>query len=872
MRNGHDDLGRLTSAEKTIGGTVHTWEWTYDWAGRQTEAVDPDTGVTTTSYDGNGNVDKVETELGITDTDYDAWNRPTTRWQLADIDDEAGDDDVVAKWSYDTAVNGKGRLASIVSSNPQFQPGLPAHTYQVDSYDAAGRVTKTSESLPTAYIGSGSGTALRSTTYDYSAGGLLTKVAFPQVVMVQSSQQRVLLPATDVTYAYGTNQVLKAMKASGDTTLASFSYDNLGQLTGLDSTTGGTSPTSLDRSYTWDTSTGRLATTRASATGTVAGSSSTATLRLGYDYDKVGNPTQITRTQTNGTNPGNVTASCYTYDGLNRLSSAVTADIGSSSGTCPAEPAATSSWIDYGYGETGDRLEQVSSPKAGEEVAFTYDTDATTGPHQIAAIAGDADGTVDPGLPSTGTFDWASGTGRADSWTPDGAAKLLSEYDAAGRLLVQGEALDEGPRVQHAYDADGIRILRQVTNPDASVNATIYAGDAEIDARKASEASTTFTPVTARRTITTPSGTPVATQKAVGNGLASWTWLFADQQNTIRQTTSATVTETFDYTAYGAVLPATTGAGPSAQPGTPGARGYLGKPHDPSGEIRLDQRNYNPANAGFTAPDPILVLGDPQSYNPYAYSGHNPITNADPSGMIFGDPTEAGHAPHCIGSCEEYQERQDYFRENSPDADGDGYIDGWGPDTVAGAANAVLTMLDMTSFSILTGIEPGEMLSSDIDEMVGADRRRPAYAGGQVWGTLATFAAGGALGTVAKSTRLLPASRSSERVVSAAKGVDAATPIGGRGRPLNVTIPTGQTARNAPTVIGGRSYSAHALDRMQGQGIMPSVVESTVVPRNAIAGKVPGTTAYYDDANNVTVILNSGSGRVITVDYGRIRQ
>lgn len=74
------------------------------------------------------------------------------------------------------------------------------------------------------------------------------------------------------------------------------------------------------------------------------------------------------------------------------------------------------------------------------------------------------------------------------------------------------------------------------------------------------------------------------------------------------------------------------------------------------------------------------------------------------------------------------------------------------------------------------------------------------------------------------------------------------------------------------TTIGGREFSGHALDRMQGQGITPSVVESAVSPDNAVAGKMPGTTAYYDAMNDLTVITDAASGRVVTVDYGRIRQ
>jgi hypothetical protein len=102
--------------------------------------------------------------------------------------------------------------------------------------------------------------------------------------------------------------------------------------------------------------------------------------------------------------------------------------------------------------------------------------------------------------------------------------------------------------------------------------------------------------------------------------------------------------------------------------------------------------------------------------------------------------------------------------------------------------------------------------------------------------------------------------------------VDASTPVGRRGNPLNVAVPEGRTALNSPTTINGRQFSGHAIDRLQGQGIPPSVVEGAIRPGNAIPGKVAGTTAYYDSANNITVVTDTASGRVVTVDFGRIRQ
>jgi hypothetical protein len=93
------------------------------------------------------------------------------------------------------------------------------------------------------------------------------------------------------------------------------------------------------------------------------------------------------------------------------------------------------------------------------------------------------------------------------------------------------------------------------------------------------------------------------------------------------------------------------------------------------------------------------------------------------------------------------------------------------------------------------------------------------------------------------------------------------TPVGRKGSPLKIMDGT-----NPPSNIGGRDYTGHSLDQMQGRGLTPSVVENTIQSGQAIPGKIPGTTAYYDNINNVTVITDTVSGRVITAAPGRIKQ
>ena len=93
------------------------------------------------------------------------------------------------------------------------------------------------------------------------------------------------------------------------------------------------------------------------------------------------------------------------------------------------------------------------------------------------------------------------------------------------------------------------------------------------------------------------------------------------------------------------------------------------------------------------------------------------------------------------------------------------------------------------------------------------------------------------------------------------------TPVGRKSFPIDVIRGT-----NSPINIGGRDYSGHAIDRIQERGFTPSVVENTIQSGQSMLGKRPGTTCHYDPANDITVITDTDSGRVITIGHGQIKQ
>ena len=80
--------------------------------------------------------------------------------------------------------------------------------------------------------------------------------------------------------------------------------------------------------------------------------------------------------------------------------------------------------------------------------------------------------------------------------------------------------------------------------------------------------------------------------------------------------------------------------------------------------------------------------------------------------------------------------------------------------------------------------------------------------------------------------------------------------------------PSFQKARNTMQTINNRLYSGHALDQMQNRGIPISVVDNTIT-NGTIFPTRPGTTGYYEAGNNVRVIMNSQSGKIVTVIRGK---
>lgn len=67
----------------------------------------------------------------------------------------------------------------------------------------------------------------------------------------------------------------------------------------------------------------------------------------------------------------------------------------------------------------------------------------------------------------------------------------------------------------------------------------------------------------------------------------------------------------------------------------------LARLREPQGLTRIGARNYDPGLGTFISLDPLLETTDPAQLNGYTYSGDNPITGSDPTGMCR-DPYDPG--------------------------------------------------------------------------------------------------------------------------------------------------------------------------------------------------------------------------------------
>ncbi len=535
---------------------------------------------------------------------------------------------------------------------------------------------------------------------------------------------------------------------------------------------------------------------------------------------------------------------------------------------------------------TPDGVTRYRYDPAGQLVAAARGTDAWVWGYDPAGRLAREEGPH-----GTRTFTYDAAHQLVDVDAPDG--RTTFRYDAAGRRREQ-----TGPGGTRRYDWDGLGRLSRVETDDGH-------HDLDVDAlgrlAAVDQTALAWDPTTAIPELLTIGDRQVINAAGLVLGLTGsddTTWLDGDGRGS---TDRADGRDPWGATSEPATVP---GGDPSL--------GYLGE-LDLDGLVWLRNRVYDPDTHQFLSPDPLPgIPGLPVAANPYHYANNNPVGMIDPLGLQ-GQPM----------SIEDYNT----YRAENYGWNWNNIVTGLA--VVAGVALAftgvgiVGTILIGAALGAATGAAPGVIQGFQTGNWDWGN-----IAGGALRGAVIGGASGGLAGGLgAAGTRMLPtvltsgsrtASTMYGTVLGAGSGAGGSTlgelydltPLPGSDGQFNpesvvvgtafggatgagggalsyrppvatpdypATLPVGHRpsqmevvpGTNTPGTVGNTSYSGHAFDRMQGRGLMPSVVDDAIAHGQHAPGS-DGTTVHYSPANNVSVVTNA-EGRVVTTGYGHFK-
>ncbi|QXJ24408.1 sugar-binding protein [Actinomadura graeca] len=588
---GYDPAGRLTTVKDPSG---KTWANTFDLRGRRTRSTDPDTGTSTLTYDV---LDQIESTTDARNKTifhaYDALGRRTqTREGSA-----AGR--LLASWTYDTAVRGKGKPATATrhGDNGDYVSAVP-------SYDVLGRPESTAMTIPVSE-GPLAGTYTHAQTYNLD--GTVREDVLPAAGG---------LPQETLAHAYDDYQRPTRLTSAQATYVGHTDYTPTGKPKLIELGTGG--------KRTWNTLTYQYGTQR------LAGSSTSRENVAGYDrnaaytYDDEGNILGISDVSNAGTD-----TQCFKYDHLRRMTDAwavATPD-------CPQSPSTSAGpapyRMHYTYKTDGSRAKEEFYNQAGTQIStrdYRYQGDPDVGGSVKGHMLGKVDQTGANPItgPETNDETYAYDAAGNPTTRTVGTTTQSLEWNSEGDLdkITQGDAT-----VRFVYDADGNRLIRKDLT-----GATLYLPGTELRATNGSA-----TAVGTR--YYDHNGQTVAMRDASGVR-----YLTGDHQGTSQVAVNATDQKSITrrFTPFGQAR------GTIEEETWPDQKGFLGGTKDPTGLTHLGAREYDPNNGRFISADPVVDTGDPQLLNAYAYGGNNPVTSSDPDGLFplppcVRNPITCGH-------------------------------------------------------------------------------------------------------------------------------------------------------------------------------------------------------------------------------------
>lgn len=595
--DGHGQQSTTTDAKNQV------WTSTYDLAGEVLSKTDPTAGTTSNmTYDADGNLLQARDSRGeYVSYTYDALDRKTGQYAAAAADQTAyastsSPGNQTAAWVYDnanTAISGMTYPVGHVTTATSYTGGY-AYVQQAVNFNVFGESLGEETIVPSAAQGTVLGKTWKITHSYTSVNGLLWTDGYALGGG---------LPAETVTHGYNNDDELNAV-VGAYSYLQSTTYSAYNQVAQVQL---GSSTAYATVKDTYDAHTGSLKDQLVTRSST----SPASVDETSYDYDLAGNTTDQTETRSGSTTT--VETQCYTYDTLDRLTTAWTA-----TDSCAATPTSTDHstvgdgitggtyWTSWTYDAIGNRLIQTQHTVSGSGSDTVTDSGWSSSQPNTLTSTTTTGGTT--GSTSYG-YDSAGNTTSRDTVAGD---QTLAWNNAEQLTKVSNSTT--GTSTSYIYDADG-NLLLQI---DPSTT-TLYLGSEQITLND-----TTGTSTGVRYYSTSGDATAVRTGTGTNYGFE----LDSDQHGTnslyLDYTAQTPTWRQFD--PYGNTRGTTTTWADN--------RTFLNKTTDTTtGLTDIGAREYDPTLGRFISLDPVFEATSPQELGGYAYADGNPVSESDPSGL-----------------------------------------------------------------------------------------------------------------------------------------------------------------------------------------------------------------------------------------------